>query len=414
MTPKKHLHYNQHFLLSGFHVQASVYNPFEVKNETRGVVHTHRVHTHNVYQVVNYLAPIISSRLWNFHKYPVKVCVFELDGVMEAIYDNNNTIIDFKGFDARISKMFFGQINLTPEYVQPSAGSGFGTRTKNGSFTGMFGVMEKEEADISINICAVKGYKLKNSTFLYPINEMVYRFIVPKLGYKSRVYYFNILGWGTSSMIISAYILLISSGKVLFSVYTKYVNTENVPIYSLGRQCIVTLATFLMISQNSPGHHFERCLFMGALFFGLVIGCCYQGTMVKMLTSSMESLDVDLLSDIAESKWKILIDYSLKDHVSKYDHSEVNKVYKKLYESASFVHNYTESVRKVAEDRDSAFLMYDVVLEHYRYKLYSKKISRNLLHKVNKYYKVLNIKDVVFNILGTPNIYQIQWSILDS
>lgn len=383
MVPKKHLDYNTDYLLSGFHVEASVYNPFEIRNETRGVIHTHRVHTHNVYHVVNSLKPVIISRLWNLNNYPVKVCVFALDGVMEPIYNENHTeVIDYKGFDAKVSKIFFNKINMTPEYIRPTTGASFGSRSINGTFTGMFGVMENEEADISINICAVKGYKLQNSTFLYPINEMVYRFIVPKLGYKSRVFYFSVLGWGTSTMIVCAYILILTFGKLFVSIYNKHINTDEVQFYSFGRQCITTLATFLMISQNSPAHNYERCLFMGALFFGLVIGCCYQGTMVKMLATSMESLDVDLLSDIADSKWKILIDHSLRDHVSRYDHSEVNKVYKKLYESATFVHNYAESVRRVAENKDSAFLMYDVVLEHYRYKLYSKKIARNLLHKV--------------------------------
>lgn len=162
------------------------------------------------------------QRYYNLRGYKLSVCVFNFEGVIKW----NEVTKKYELMGARMANILFDKLNITPEYVHPPGKSMFGGPLPNGSFSGTLGLMETGEADISINTHIVKTSGLKNTIYLFPIDELIFNFIAPKLENYPKVSYVRILHAGIVFGVLFVFFLILLLRYQMTRVYYEYVDTN--------------------------------------------------------------------------------------------------------------------------------------------------------------------------------------------
>lgn len=333
-------------------LELSIYDPFLVSGQERGKVFTYNLQDHvDVPRILDK----IKKRLWNVHKYPLRICIFINPGTVSPDVYTNGTITKFTLQDGEIMHFLAGAMNFDPLYVFPKDGVPYGHKLPNGSITGSLKDIDNGDADILANLRPVKDYGQKKSEFLFPPDTMNIAFIVPKIPEGSTVSFLEIYSLQSSILIGLTYFMYILIWKVLDK-YCRCTNLRRKP-KSVVEVAVWTFGNYLLVSQPGKDLMHERCLYSGLIFFSMINAFTYQATMVEHLTSSVVSQDINSMQDLAETDLKVITVTGFKELLKDIAYAEGSaKYFMDLYRRQELVDNQTELVRRVAIARDSAML----------------------------------------------------------
>lgn len=90
----------------------------------------------NNHKIVEDILLSLKTRLWDVHKYPLKICIFINPGTAAPDVYVNGTIKKFKLQDGEIINALAKASNFDPVYVFPKDGVPYGHKKPNGSITG--------------------------------------------------------------------------------------------------------------------------------------------------------------------------------------------------------------------------------------------------------------------------------------
>lgn len=323
----------------------------------------------------------MQNRLSNVHGYPIKICIFEITDMIVSIRDESGAIIEYDGILTKTFKILAESSNFTKTYLSPPANEMYGGRFLNGSSNGQLRIMENQLADIAVNLRIIKDYGSNMAIFLHSLDDVVYEFMTPEMGYAKRLYYENILDKTTYCFIAFGYVsilfMLVLMKKIRCWIKTgKILKTRDVDI---AKYAVVIYGLLTLVSQPWPRNTQERILIISSTLVAIIVACSYQGTMYKMLSTQKTSLNYENLDELEQGKLELLASLTFKPNLNTVLE---NKASDRILKKATFITDIRGSIKRVATKEDAAIVIRDVVIDMYQAKYFDNKTGLNKFHKV--------------------------------
>lgn len=340
-------------------IYVSFYDPFVIKFGARGFVFGFYVDQYNSSNVVMDMKHNMKQRLANVHKYPLRICIFEYDGITNSVKSPNGTILYYTNLDGELIRSILQKYNFKPEYFYPKFSNGYGYRLPNDTVIGAFGVMERGEADIAANIRPILDANAGGSTkFLSPIDDIEFWFATPMVE-KTNDFplsiYFCVFDVNASIILAVAYFVVVLVWCYMQKLFYTYINhAVNSKYYSVEHTIFTLFGTIVMAAQNVNFQKgFERCIYIFLVFFAIILSTVYQGTMVKLLQITDIDLNINSLEDLALSDLSIATILPFKNVLNT---SSDDTVFQKLFKRQQIVSPH-ELLYKVAVEKKTAALL---------------------------------------------------------
>ncbi|XP_050740074.1 ionotropic receptor 93a-like [Eriocheir sinensis] len=111
--------------------------------------------------------PLFPEKLENFNGANLKVVVVEYNPAIFYLRDGRGSIVDRYGLDIEVIEAMARLFNFTPRYIESPPGELWGELLPNGSFSGMVGMIGREEGDVAVG-------NVYLSSFLGRLNYLSY------------------------------------------------------------------------------------------------------------------------------------------------------------------------------------------------------------------------------------------------
>lgn len=289
-----------------------IYDPFWINlNNTRGKITERTLVLATFKYIIKSTIKKLKNLLFDVKGYPIRVCIFEIQGQVKIIKNSDGTI-RYTGSNLEMLSLILDSSNFTQTYVSPPPGTNFGGNF-NGTPTGQIWMMETGQADVVSNMRMIVDFNLKNSTFLTGIEDSTFRFMTHRVGEKYQVEYLKIFqGY------LYIFIALSHMSVLSIWVYGRRLKQDFIKKYSLSKKqdsmriFMLLFGAATMVAQPSPKLVYERFLFGSMLLLSLVLSCTYQGIMYKFLSIGRKSLDINTLEGLVNSNLDIIISMSYK------------------------------------------------------------------------------------------------------
>lgn len=362
------------------------YDPFKLDHlGNRGIItqinishFTYRYRSRSIW-------PKMQDRLLNVNGYPIKICAFDILGLVQSIKDENGTIINYNGMDAEAMWILLEASNFSRVYVSPPEGEMFGGRLPNGSSSGQLWVMENQLADIAVNTRMIQDYGSNMANFLQSTGDIRFNFLTPERGYAKRIAFLNILDRNTYLFISIAYLSVFGVWVYMNKIRSSMEKRSKFWRMDFIKDALVIFGTSALVSQPWPKNTQERILLSSMVLLSLVIGCSYQGTMYKILATQQASLNYETLESLEQSDLELLITLSFKPN------SYIrlgNNIYDKILKKATFVTDVKSSIKRVMEKKDAAMMIQESSLDMYQSMVFNTQTGENIIHKVGQPFKI--------------------------
>lgn len=389
------------------------YNPFPFDHfGNRGIIVTINI-SHMTYRYRSKtIWPKMLTRYLNVYGYPIKICIFEILGLVQAVKDNNGEIINYKGMDAEIVWMLLEASNFSRHYISPPAGHMFGGRLPNGSSSGQLWVMENQLADIAANTRMIQDYGSEMATFLQSTGDIDFNFMTPELGSATRLEFLKIFDNMTYFLICISYASILTTW-IYIKIYQRKNHKKSAPLYKIDiiRSALIIFGISTLVSQTWPKSNQEKFLLTSMILVSMVLGSSYQGIMYKMLASEETSLNYETLKCLEQSNLELLITLSFKPN----SYVELgNFIFDRILKKATFVTDVSGSIQRVMQEKNVAMMIQETSLEMYQSKYFDPQTGSNIIHKVEQSFKTgpggymthkmspfqYRLNDVILNMLA--------------
>ena len=337
------------------------YDPFILNDdETRGQFWNEEVNTDTKIGVLNYIDGILKAKVKNLHQYPLKVIMFESEMTAIPIYDNNGKIKHYKYIEGIVVQMIQRYLNCSIEYLQPRDNSSMGFRALNGSVSGVLVEIEEGSVDFTGNVRLMIPIGTTNSTFLYPIDIVYLKYIVPKMDKIVLTLDFTVLqffDYNARICFLLVFTLLIVLWMITGVVQKLLIipNDKNVKsmgfsdklFYLISMQCGVSIPTWKFTRNH------DRIIMSFLLLFSLIVCNAFQGEVTSKLSTNGKSKDINTLNDLINSDLKLVALVVIPDLFKpNADESNVNQIQKRLYKRQIVdPTKLTEVLKQVGTDR---------------------------------------------------------------
>ena len=156
------------------------YNPFMLNDdETHGQIWNEELNAVTNAIVLNYINGIFGIKVKNLYNYPLKVVMFASEMTAKPIFDDNRKIRHYKYMEGVVVHMIQSYLNCSIEYLQPRDNGRIGFRAPNGTVSGVLVEIEEGSVDFTGNVRLMMPIGTINSTFLYPIDMVYLKYIIP-------------------------------------------------------------------------------------------------------------------------------------------------------------------------------------------------------------------------------------------
>lgn len=322
------------------------YDPFSIRkdNNRYGQLKTVNLRSHDYLTQIKYFVNNITTILHNVNGYPIKICIFEIQGQVKALRGSNKMITGYTGGNIKQISLILNASNFSQSYVFPPVGESYGTM-HNGTSTGQVWVMEEGLADISANMRMIMLPNLNRSTFLYSTDDLVAVFMAPKQEDVYKMEYLGILDETVFILIALAHTLVFFMWILSDIVMRKIKNykTRKVGYISL-KVGLILFGAATSVAQPKINLLYERILLGSILLMSFVLSCIYQGTMYKFLSMGKVSADINTLNGVLNSNLEIMLTAS---NIPEEGYKYRDNVYDKILQKATFVTDIKGSLDKV-------------------------------------------------------------------
>lgn len=316
------------------------YDPFSRNVDDFGEVLLVKLRSHNYLTQIKMFIGNIASALHDVKGYPIRICIFEIQGQVKALKSENGTIVGYTGGNIQEISLILNASNFSQTYVFPPTGEGYGT-IHNGTPTGQVWVMEKGLADISANMRMIMLPNLVKSTFLYSTGDLVAVFMTPKQRDFFKMQYLNILDENVYIMIALSHSLVLITWLVNDIIRKKMVSAKIHKFSTTSTIIMRLIGSATLVALNLL---YEKILFGSMLLIALVLSCSYQGTMYKFLSIGKVSGDINTLNGVLQTNLEIMLSASNKPEPN---YKFRDNIYDKILKKATFVTNIKASLDKV-------------------------------------------------------------------
>lgn len=355
-------------------IYVSYYDPFVIKFGVRGYVYGFHVDQHNISKIMKHIVHKIRNRFINLYRYPLRVCIFEFDGITSSVKSSNGTILYYTNLDGELLRLIQKRFNFQSVYIHPEANTNYGYKLNNNTLTGAYGILVRGEADIGANIRPVLHLDEDVPIqYLHPIDDIEFWFLTPNIEHLTDIplyVYFCVFNINVSIVLACIYfgvVILWCCMEYFFHKYLYYASKSK--YYSIEHTMFTFFGAFVMAAQNvNFDKNFERCIYIFFIFFATVLSTVYQGTMVKLLQETDIDLNINTLEELAESDLDIFTVLPFKDVLNT---SGNDAVFQELFRRQEILFNPREMMRKVAIEKTAAALL----LSPTAYVFYSSTIS---------------------------------------
>lgn len=321
----------------------------------------------------------LRNRLLNLHQYPIPIGVINFPGYLE-IEINGDSIIYTKIY-GNIMNLISNYMNFTPISIFPPDIKAYGGILSNGTAVGLWGLLEREEVELSANIRVANRGGEQNWTLSAFIGETSNNFISPNMHTAYKYTFVDIVGKKT-------YIALTLTAFLLTIIEYSFHKLNNYKRFDIGNNLLVILAMFLTVSYKTPKTNYNRRIFLAVIFMAMVVNITYQGNMVKILATETKTKNLESLADIIDTDFRILLPLGKLDFEPFATFGEETS--KKMRNRTYFVNEYQDGIHQVMYQRDCVFLVLRSFIDIYGYKWYSNETETNLIHMISDQEEPMN------------------------
>lgn len=290
------------------------------------------------------LTDTIKYRMRNMHKHKLNISMFSKR--ITSVMDKTG---EFHGSDAKILAVLANKMNFTPVLKVPNDGERYGYRSENGTFTGALGDIIYHRSVFVSNAMFLKDYETTDIDFTYPFKFDQLCIAVPKSElipqWMSVFLCFNMGVWFG---ILGAFIFTLAIWCII-----QYLINKESDFVSLGMEVFVV---FLGSStQRKIKFVTERVFLITTITFGFIMASCFQGSLVKLLSTKGYKEEITTMDDFDLSGLYIYtFSKNLQDTFSEDDK---NPVIKNIFSKFKVPKNKDEEILKlVSHERNVAAL----------------------------------------------------------
>lgn len=316
------------------------YNPFMLNaDETRGQYWNEELNADTKAIVLNYTDDIFGTKVKNLHHYPLKVIMFESLMTAIPIFDDNRKITHYKYIEGVLVQMIQSYLNCSIEYLKPRDNGRMGFRAPNGTVSGVLVEVEEGSVDFTGNVRLMMPIGTTNSTFLYPIDMVYLKYIIPKMDETVLRLDFTILQFFDSKARIS--FLLVFILLMIFWMIAGFIqklvilpNETIVPLMGFSDKLfyLISMQSGVSIPTWKFRRNHDRIIMSFLLMFSLIVCNAFQGAVTSKLSTRGKSKDINTLDDLINSDLKLVALVVIPDLFKpNADESNVNKIQKRLY-----------------------------------------------------------------------------------
>ncbi|GBM27377.1 putative glutamate receptor [Araneus ventricosus] len=238
----------------------------------------------------------------------LRVAVLQAKHIVEVNESTDGKILPLRGIEVRLLNLLSQCMHFKYDLVIPQDRE-FGRTLDDGQWTGMIGLVVREEADFAMNMIALTGVRREVLNFSYPYNVDGTTFFMeaPALLPKGLAYFYPF-----------GFILWVS---VLFSMFLapfvfKYVFRN---AYSLSKLFFEVTGSFLGLPFNAVVQDFgSRILLLSWLVYVKILALCYCAVLLSFVTIPLKTEPIQNINQLAnvikEGKCNGLIFRGTSDH----------------------------------------------------------------------------------------------------
>lgn len=355
-------------------MEISFYDPFrenlKISEGTNKVVLNNKSN-----EWINYVEHTFHKRLKNLHRYPVRIGVIHFSGYLELVKKGNN--ITYTKTYGEVMNLIAKRMNFTPISIFPPDVQAYGGKLPNGSIVGLTGLLEREEIEMVANIRVADLSSRDNWTLTAIIGHTSRNFISPNIMKGTKHTFADIVGKRTFTGlgIISCVIIGVEYGFHSFNNF--YSKSKN---FDLGKNALIILAMFLLMSYKIPGTNYNRRFFSAVVLMFMVINLTYQGIMIEILTTESKSQNLKSLEDIINSDLRVLVPIGSREFEPFASFGD--QINAKMKNRTSTITEYEDGINQVRYRRDCVFLVLRSFIDVLGYKWYSNETGANLIHMI--------------------------------
>lgn len=312
------------------------YDPFAIIEGKRGYVYTYKMIDND-----NFTASIVEkmlNRLNDVKQYPLKICIFDINGTATPVFNPNGTITRFKNRDGNLMHTLATTMNFKPIYHKPRDLEP-GTFHANGSMKGCLRDVESGETDIFANMRPVLDVGQVNSEFIVPIDEYKFAFITPYSDPRFVVTFLNVFSKNFYLLWILAFMIIVFMLK--------------------GSNNIIEIILILFgitVRVSQPKLNAKLLIITWSLF-SLLNGLIYEATMVEYLTKGKVSTNIKRMRDLKDNTMTIFIFPSFKNIFKDMaDPKSGIDYYQNFYERQKLITNFDEPIQRIARQKNAVLM----------------------------------------------------------
>ncbi|CAO1425338.1 unnamed protein product, partial [Diamesa tonsa] len=315
------------------------YNPFVLNDdETRGQFWNEELNVDTKAIVLNYIDGSYGTKVLNLHQYPLKVSMFESEMTAMPIFDENRQITHYKYIEGVVIQMIQSYLNCSIEYLEPKD-KRLGFRASNGTVSGVLVEIEEGSVDIAGNVRLMMPIGTTNSTFLYPVDMVYLKYVIPKMDESVLTLDFTILQFFDSKArfcFVLVFILLMTFWMMAGFIQKLVIlpNDKMVPLMGFSDKLfyLISMQSGVSIPTWKFTRNHDRIIMSFLLIFSLIVCNGFQGAVTSKLSIHGKSSDINTLDDLIKSDLKLVALVVIPDLFKpNADESNVNKIQKRLY-----------------------------------------------------------------------------------
>lgn len=352
------------------------YNPFILNdNEKRGQFWNEELNADTKAIVLNYIDDIFGTKVQNLHHYSLKVIMFESEMTAIPIFDDNRNITHYKYIEGVVIQMIQSYLNCSIEYLKPRDNGRMGFRAPNGTISGVLVEIEEGSVDMTGNVRLMMPIGTTNSTFLYPIDLVNLKYIVPKMDLSVTTLDFTILQFFDSKARLC--FLLVFTLLMIFWMIAGFIqklvilpNEKVVPLMDFSDKLfyLISMQSGVSIPTWKFTRNHDRIIMSFLLIFSLIVCNAFQGAVTSNLSTHGKSKDINTLDDLINSDLKLVALVVIPDLFKpNADESNVNNIQKRLYKRQTIdPTKLTEVLEQVGMNRVKLGLLGEFIKCDYR------------------------------------------------
>jgi hypothetical protein len=252
----------------------------------------------------------IDDRSKNFHGFPLRVAIFPFFVLcMGETFPNMTMKHDtYRLHDGEALKVLSKFANFTVKLTMSNDGVKHGYEMKNHSFSGVLGMIERDEIDLSANGRIVSEYNTTNNLALFPLSSTKLKFFVPKRNWKDVNIASKMWNFFDRDLKVGIFLMFLL-GPVLIFFTNQFSSRSKITFESFLKEYLRIYSILMFVSVKLPKNWPSRFIIGSVVLVWLVIGNTYSGKMIEFLNANLGITDLKSIDELLKSSFKIVIPF---------------------------------------------------------------------------------------------------------